>query len=75
MPDPLGNVNNWLFVRKPEGAGQAYATTFHCVSSGLGVTVSLRLHTSTAFLPHVARQIQDTSPRPYFVLPSVWLSY
>ena len=18
MPDPLGNVNNWLFVRKPE---------------------------------------------------------
>ena len=19
MPDPLGNVNNWLFVRKPEG--------------------------------------------------------
>ncbi len=25
MPDPLGNVNNWLFVRKPEGAGQACA--------------------------------------------------
>lgn len=19
MPDPLGNVNNWLFVRKPDG--------------------------------------------------------
>lgn len=19
MPDPLGNVNNWLFVRRPEG--------------------------------------------------------
>ena len=23
MPDPLGNVNNWLFVRKPEGQQQA----------------------------------------------------
>ena len=22
MPDPLGNVNNWLFVRKPEGQQQ-----------------------------------------------------
>ncbi len=19
MPDPLGNVNNWLFVRRPDG--------------------------------------------------------
>jgi hypothetical protein len=27
MPDPLGNVNNWLFVRRPEGAGQS------CVAS------------------------------------------
>ncbi len=33
MPDPLGNVNNWLFVRKPESQSvpqqlqQAQATT------------------------------------------------
>ena len=26
MPDPLGNVNNWLFVRRPEGAGQQCGT-------------------------------------------------
>ncbi|KDD72481.1 hypothetical protein H632_c3290p0, partial [Helicosporidium sp. ATCC 50920] len=25
MPDPLGNVNNWLFVRKPEGSAPAPA--------------------------------------------------
>jgi len=25
MPDPLGNVNNWLFVRKPEGSAGATA--------------------------------------------------
>lgn len=24
MPDPLGNVNNWLFVRKPEGQPAAH---------------------------------------------------
>lgn len=24
MPDPLGNVNNWLFVRKPEGQAAAH---------------------------------------------------
>ena len=23
MPDPLGNVNNWLFVRRPEAQAQA----------------------------------------------------
>ncbi len=22
MPDPLGNVNNWLFVRRPEAQAQ-----------------------------------------------------
>ena len=22
MPDPLGNVNNWLFVRRPDPAGE-----------------------------------------------------
>lgn len=26
MPDPLGNVNNWLFVRKPEGAAPSQQT-------------------------------------------------
>ena len=25
MPDPLGNVNNWLFVRRPEGASSGCA--------------------------------------------------
>lgn len=35
MPDPLGNVNNWLFVRKPEG--QAAAPGVHgSVAEGYG---------------------------------------
>lgn len=28
MPDPLGNVNNWLFVRRPEQASQNQGYVF-----------------------------------------------
>lgn len=24
MPDPLGNVNNWLYVRQPDAAGYGF---------------------------------------------------
>ena len=44
MPDPLGNVNNWLFVRKPEGAGQACAFWLHCFSTDHDCATALNLH-------------------------------
>lgn len=28
MPDPLGNVNNWLFVRRPEQTSQNQGYVF-----------------------------------------------
>lgn len=43
MPDPLGNVNNWLFVRKPESQEEGQGTTHlpvdsaHDMSTGTGV--------------------------------------
>ena len=36
MPDPLGNVNNWLFVRKPDGSGNTTPTAATAAAAGSG---------------------------------------
>ncbi|KAL4424148.1 hypothetical protein ABPG75_001449 [Micractinium tetrahymenae] len=50
MPDPLGNVNNWLFVRKPDGQ-QAQG---HAVAGGLHQ--SLQQHQQQHQQHHAAAQ-------------------
>ncbi len=42
MPDPLGNVNNWLFVRKPEPQG-AQQPQPHLPMPGYAALVSAEL--------------------------------
>eukprot|EP00887_Chlorella_sp_A99_P006896 scaffold2.g6896.t1 len=36
MPDPLGNVNNWLFVRKPDGGSGGTTPTAAAAAGGGG---------------------------------------
>jgi hypothetical protein len=55
MPDPLGNVNNWLFVRKPEGQAAAHG---HPVGGGLHQ--SLQQHATA----HHVQQQQPATQQP-----------
>ncbi|KAI3424253.1 hypothetical protein D9Q98_009607 [Chlorella vulgaris] len=68
MPDPLGNVNNWLFVRKPEGQAAPAAQQGH--NAGGGLHQSLQQHSQQQQpqqqqldqLHPAAQQVQQHSP-------------
>lgn len=58
MPDPLGNVNNWLFVRKPEGQAAPAAAGHRCAATRGSVWAPVR-----AYAPASCLAMQGAGPR------------
>ncbi|EFN50752.1 hypothetical protein CHLNCDRAFT_142561 [Chlorella variabilis] len=63
MPDPLGNVNNWLFVRKPEGQA-APAAAGHSHNTSGGLHQSLQQHSQQQHQQQHAAHPQHSHHQP-----------
>lgn len=60
MPDPLGNVNNWLFVRRPEGCVSVWIRPSECASRGLRCTAWQQLNCKVPLSVHCWLRFEET---------------